>query len=204
MTARPAAAGASRFHLELPAPVSWSRLTSAATIIKMNNEVRFAAPWCLTVKIITVAVVALLLGVSIVGSQHLPDSTPLFARLSATLLPLAILAGTLPFIVRGYVISDGELRIERLGWQNRFALAEVVTVSADPKELRRSIRLCGSGGLFGFFGWFWNRPLGIYRAYGTDPQNAVVIKLKDRTIVVTPDAPQRFVAEVAARRLRSG
>ena len=58
-----------------------------------------------------------------------------------------------------------ELRIERLGWENRFALADVVAVCTDPKELRWSIRLCGSGGLFGFFGWFWNRTLGIYRAY---------------------------------------
>jgi hypothetical protein len=170
----------------------------------MNNEIRFSAPWCLAVKIITVVVVALLLGVSLIGSQHLPDSTPLFARLSATLLPLAILAGTLPFIVRGYILDERELRIERLGWQNRFALADVVAVSADPKQLRWSIRVCGSGGLFGFFGWFWNRTLGIYRAYGTDPKNTVVIKLKNRTIVVTPDDPQRFMAEVAARSLRSG
>lgn len=181
-----------------------NRREPGTTITKMNNEVRFSAPWCLAVKIITVAAVALLLGVSIVGSRHLPDSTPLFARLSATLLPLAILAGTLPFTVRGYVIADDELRIERLGWQNRFALADVVAVSADPKELRWSIRLCGSGGLFGFFGCFWNRTLGVYRAYGTDPKNTVVIKLKNRTIVVTPDDPQRFVAEVVSRSLRRG
>ena len=67
----------------------------------MNNEIRFSAPWSLAVKIITVVAGGLLLGVSFIGSWHLPDSTPLFARLSVTLLPLVILVGTLPFIVRG-------------------------------------------------------------------------------------------------------
>lgn len=165
----------------------------------MKNEIRFSAPWGLAVKITTVAVVALLMGVSILGSRHLPDSTPLFARLSATLLPLAILAGTLPFIVRGYVIADRELRIERVGWQNHISLAEVATVTADPEAMRGSIRLFGSGGLFGFFGWFRNRTLGTYRAYGTDPKHAVVLKLKSRTMVVTPHDPARFVQEILWR-----
>ena len=165
----------------------------------MKNETRFSAPWCLAVKIITIAVVVLLLGISTVGSRQLPDSTPLLARLALMLLPMAVLLGTAPFIVRGYVIADGELRIERLGWENRFALADVVSVSANPEAMRRSIRLCGSGGLFGFFGWFRNKTLGIYRAYGTDPKNTVVVKLKHRTIVVTPHDPTRFVEEILER-----
>ncbi|MEY4387720.1 MAG: hypothetical protein RLY20_3003, partial [Verrucomicrobiota bacterium] len=67
-------------------------------------------------------------------------------------------------------ITDDELRVERLGWQNRFRLADVKSVVADPEAMRWSIRLCGSGGLFGFFGWFRNRTLGTYRAYGTGPK----------------------------------
>jgi hypothetical protein len=165
----------------------------------MNNEIRFAAPWSAGVKIITLAALGLLLGIPVVSSVTLPESTPLFARLSATLLPIAILAGTMPFMVRGFVLTDDELRIERLGWQNRFKLADVKSVVADPESLRWSIRLCGSGGLFGFFGWFRNRTLGTYRAYGTDPKNTVVIRLHDRAIVVTPHDPTRFVEELTRR-----
>lgn len=171
-------------------------MTRPAIIQTMKNDIRFAAPWSLAVKIITLVVIALLLGVTILGSRHLPESTPLAARLAATVLPLAILLGTLPFIIRGYVINPRELRIERLGWSNRFALADVESVEANPDAMRWSIRLCGSGGLFGFFGWFRNRTLGTYRAYGTDPKNTVVVKFKDRTIVVTPRDPARFVAEM--------
>ena len=165
----------------------------------MNNEIRFAAPLSLAIKLISIIVVGLLLGVSIVGSYFMPASTPLFARLALALLPPVILLSTLLFVVRGYILTDGELRIERLGWENRFKLADVISVSADPDALRWSIRLCGSGGLFGFFGIFRNKTLGIYRAYGTDPQNTVVLKLRHRTIVVTPHDPKRFVEEVTRR-----
>lgn len=165
----------------------------------MKNEIHFSAPWSRAVKIVTFAVIVLLVGVSVVGSRHLSDTTPLSARFAATFLPLAILLGTLPFIIRGYVLTPHELRIERLGWSNRFALANVESVEANPEAMRWSIRLCGSGGLFGFFGWFRNRTLGTYRAYGTDPKNTVVIKFKDRTIVLTPQNPAGFVAEVLQR-----
>jgi hypothetical protein len=162
----------------------------------MNNEIRFTAPWSVGVKIISVLGTALLLGISLIGSQKIPESEPLAARLAATLLPLAVLLVTLPFIVRGYVLTGGELRIERLGWQNHFSLADVVSVEADPDAMRWSLRLFGDGGLFGYFGWFWNRKLGTYRAYGTNPKNTVVLKLSNRTIVITPHDPARFVEEI--------
>lgn len=165
----------------------------------MNNEIRFSAPWSLAVKITTVIVMALLFGITSIGSRLLPDSTPPLARLAIAIVPLVILLSTLPFIVRGYVLADGELHIERLGWQNRVALAGVVSVNADPEAMRGSLRLFGSGGLFGFFGWFRNKTLGTYRAYGTDPKNTVVLKLKNRTIVITPHDPERFVEETLRR-----
>ena len=165
----------------------------------MNKEIRFSAPWSPGVRIITFAVIAILVGVSLASSVHLGDSTPLFARVVATFLPLAILVASLPFIIRGYVLNDHELRVERLGWENRFALANVESVEANPDAMRWSLRLCGSGGLFGYFGWFRNRTLGTYRAYSTAPKKTVVLKLGDRTIVVTPDDPARFVEEVLRR-----
>lgn len=165
----------------------------------MKTEIRFAAPWSMAVKIITLVVLGLLLGVPVVSSITLPESTPLLARLSATLLPLVILAATLPFSVRGYALTEGELRIERLGWQNRFPLSEVKSVVANPEAMRWSVRLFGSGGLFGFFGIFRNKTLGTYRAYGTDPHKTVVIEFRNRTIVVTPDDPALFVEEVIRR-----
>lgn len=65
-----------------------------------------------------------------------------------------------------------------------------------------TLRLRGGGGLFGFFGWFWSLKLGVYRAGGSDPKLSAVVKLTHRTIAVAPGNPQRFVAEMDARRKR--
>lgn len=169
----------------------------------MNNELRFAAPWSLAVKIITVITMAILLGTSLFGAWGMPASTPVAVQSLMVFIPPLIILVTLPFAVRGYVLADQELRIERIGWQNRIPLTDVMTVTADPQAMRWSIRLFGSGGLFGFFGWFRNRTLGTYRAYGTDPKNTVVPKLRQHTIVVTPEDPARFVAEIIQRRSTS-
>jgi hypothetical protein len=162
----------------------------------MKPDLHFHAPWSTAVKLITVLATGLLVGVAMVGSRSLPADTPGLARFLVQVLPIAIVLGTLPFMVRGYVITGRELRIARLGWENCIPLRDIVSATADPAAMRWSIRLFGSGGLFGFFGWFRNRKLGTYRAYGTDPSNAVVIKLRQRTIVVTPHDPAAFVTAV--------
>lgn len=166
----------------------------------MKTETRFSAPWSSTVSVLTLVVIALLLTTSAVSCYAMPDKAPLTARLLAIVTPIAVLAFTLPFMVRGYVLTERELLIERLGWKNRIALGEIASTEIDPKAMRGSIRLCGCGGLFGFFGWFRNSKLGVYRAYCTDLKRCVVVKLTHRTIVVTPDDPAKFTAELDSLR----
>ena len=70
------------------------------------------------------------------------------------------------------------------------------SAEADPVALKGSIRLAGNGGLFAFCGWFRNSKLGVYRAFCTDLAHAVVLRFPDRTVVVTPDQPDKFVAAI--------
>ena len=63
----------------------------------------------------------------------------------------------------------------------------------DPSAMCGSVRTCGNGGLFSFTGWYWNRKIGKYRAFITDPAKAVVLVFANRRIVVTPDRPEDFV-----------
>jgi hypothetical protein len=165
----------------------------------MTDDRRFTAPWALSVRIITPAVCGILVAVSLIGATALPDHVPSFARSVAIILPLLVLAGTLPFLIGGYVLHERTLLIERLAWKTRIDLTALRSAVADPNAMRGSLRLFASGGLFGFFGWFRNHSLGLYRAYATDPRRAVVLKLSGRTVVVTPDDPDTFVAEVRRR-----
>jgi hypothetical protein len=169
----------------------------------MNSHVRFRAPWGLALMLVSVLSTLLLVGASVLCLSVLPPHQS-FVRFAAGVLPLFIVLGCLPFVVRGYVLTERELVIERLGWSNRWPLASLTWVAADPDALKRSLRLCGNGGLFSFCGWFRNKKLGTYRIFGTDPKRSVVLKFGPRTIVVTPDKPAEFVAEVNRRQTQAG
>lgn len=112
-------------------------------------------------------------------------------------LPVILLLIPLPSSVRGYVITPGHIEVRRLGRSVLLPLAGIVSVTGEPDGLRGSVRLFGSGGLYGITGWFWSRRIGRYRAYATDPERAVLLRYRDgRNVVLTPDDVQHFIVQV--------
>jgi len=160
------------------------------------NEV-FKAPWAISLIAITTVISALLLGVILVGLLTGPRSD--IAWIVATVvIPLVILLTSVFFSIRGYAIADATLYIQRIGWNTKIDLRNLTSADVDPQAMRNSLRKWGNGGLFSYSGKFYNRKLGNYQAYATDPSKAVVLKLRDRTIIVTPEHPERFVSQVLA------
>jgi len=164
----------------------------------MIAAVHFRAPWGALLTTVSVASTVLLAGASILSVSVMPPRLE-FVRLAAGVLPLAVVLGCLPFMVRGYVVTERELVIQRLGWTNRWPLAGLTAAEVDPDALKKSMRLWGNGGLFSFCGWFRNKKLGLYRLFATDPKRCVVLKFGPRTVVVTPDKPEEFVNEIRRR-----
>jgi hypothetical protein len=148
----------------------------------------FFAPWSTRLKVTTGGLVAILIIAAAVTAG--PGS----------LVLLAILLVTAAFAIRGYSVMDGKLLIHRLGWSNKFALANLVSAEVSPGATMGSLRTMGIGGLFGFVGHFHNEILGSYKAYATNEFNTVVLVFGDETIVVTPDEPEEFVEAVMAAR----
>ncbi len=168
----------------------------------MSQEYR--APWGASLKIVTCAACALCLGISGWAAIAISTRAGSVAYWIGLIGPLLLLLGAAPFAVRGYRVGDGVLEIERLGWSTRFTLASLESAeAADRRILAHSLRLFGNGGLFVFAGWFWNRRLGRYRAFGTNLKNIVVLKFRERTLVVTPESPERFVAAVLQHHPRA-
>jgi hypothetical protein len=64
------------------------------------------------------------------------------------------------------------------------------------KAMKGSLRTCGNGGVFSFTGWYWSQSLGFYRAFVMDLNRTVVLRFGRRTVVVSPDDPAGFVAEL--------
>jgi hypothetical protein len=166
----------------------------------MTDGLQFKAPWGTSLKAMTTLSVLLLTGVPLIGTFTGPRSDPMWI-LSMIVLPISILILAAFFAIRGFVLSEDTLCIRRLGWNSKLNLADLTSAKVDPDAMSRSVRTFGNGGLFCFAGWFRNRTLGSYRAFATDPRCAVVLRFKDRTVVVTPDNPKAFVAQI--NRLRS-
>ena len=140
--------------------------------------------------------VAVLLIVILAGLLAAPRQLPL-VRAGLVAVPLVLLLGALPFMIRGYVLTERNLEVRRLGWSTTLPLAGLLAVTGEPEGLRGSVRLFGNGGLFGISGWFWNRRIGRFRAYATDPGRVVLLRYRDgRKVVVTPDDVQHFIVRV--------
>ena len=69
---------------------------------------------------------------------------------------------------------------------------------ATPDDLRRAIRLRGSGGLFGYYGLFRSAKLGKFKAYVTDKNNRVVVITGSKTALFSPDDVDGFLNAIRA------
>jgi hypothetical protein len=156
----------------------------------------FSAPWSRSLRVATAASVTILLVVALAGQFTGPRQLLLW-RVAMVGVPIAVLLGSLPFMVRGYLLTETDIEVRRLGWSTLLPLAGLAAVTGEPEGLRGSLRLFGNGGLFGISGWFWNRRMGRFRAYATDPGRAVLLRYRDgRKVLVTPHDVQHFIVRV--------
>lgn len=159
-----------------------------------------AAPWPLTLKLVSgLATVALIIA-SIAVFRKVPTASG-FGYLAAA-VPLLVLAGSLFFGVSGYSLEGNRLQVHRLVTTTAIPLDGLARIRADPDACKGSLRVFGNGGLFAFTGWFYNRSLGRYRAFVTDFRHAVVLRFPDRVVVISPADPKEFVRRLAALRPR--
>jgi hypothetical protein len=65
------------------------------------------------------------------------------------------------------------------------------------KEVGISIRVCGAGGVFGGFGWFWSHRVGLFQAYVSRNDGLVLIRLASgKPFVLTPARAEEFIQAV--------
>ncbi len=161
----------------------------------MNPNVSFNAPWGTSIKWITALCTVILLGIPLISYFSGPLNDTVWI-LGLMVLPLSIFIITSFFMIQGYTLSGDILLIQRLGWQSKLNLRNLMSAEIDPEAMSRSIRTFGNGGLFCFAGAFRNKKLGSYRAFATDPKRSVILKFPNRTVVVTPDQPDVFITTV--------
>lgn len=163
----------------------------------MEPNLQFSAPWGYGLRATSWAATVLFCGVAAFG--YWQPGLPELVRWTLMLLPPLMLAGGAIGTVRGYELGAGELRIRRLFWDTRIPLEGLRAIEPDPEATRGSLRLFGNGGLYSYSGLFWNRRLGRYRLYATDPSRAVVLRFERRVVVVSPDKAAEFVRVLRGR-----
>lgn len=111
---------------------------------------------------------------------------------------LALFTGVALFAIRGYRLENGELLVRRPLWSTRYSLAGLASAERDPRALRPTLFGVGNNGFFAVDGWRRVDPYGWCRALATNAANAVVLRTAGRTLIVTPERPDEFVAEARA------
>jgi len=149
---------------------------------------QFSAPWSVSSKFITLLLSLVCLSVPIFIYVLSKNGTPFSpaVELLAVLGPFFVVGSGL-FSVLGYSISERKLIIHRPFWKTSFKLDGLEEATLRGEDFRVGVRLFGSGGFWGWTGWFWNREFGRYRFLGTRLEKVVVLRWKERTLVISPE-----------------
>ena len=157
----------------------------------------YEAPWSTSLIITSVFTTVICLGVSGGAAWETATGHQPAALRWVVLLPLIILFGCALFTVRGYEITSDAILVQRLLWSTALPRAGLESARVEPEIMRGSLRTFGSGGAFSFTGFYYNKRLGSYRAYVTDPRRPVVLRYASRRVVLSPAAPEDFVHDLA-------
>jgi hypothetical protein len=153
---------------------------------------RFSASYGTGVKIISISITLLLAGIAIFMTFMNEDVLkplpfPVFVFYIFVVLTLAI-----PYIlsIDSYSILPGEsIVINKVIGKVRIPFSNLTQIDVIPaNKMWLSIRLFGSGGLYGYFGIFYNKLYGRMTWYATQKKNTLVIITRDnKKILITPD-----------------
>jgi hypothetical protein len=157
----------------------------------------YDAPRNTATNAITICVIALFGCIPILATL-LNDRAPLFI-----VMPLlaGLLIVTWLFAPKKYEITPSELFVRRPGGDVRIPLRDIRGARLLQKDdLRGLLRTFGNGGLFGFYGRYWNRRLGTQRWYASRNSELVAIQTSTRLLVLSPEHPADFVNEINSKR----
>ena len=150
-------------------------------------------------KAITIGVTILFAVIIIAQFPVLPEAG--WAPILTTVGFLLIYGIAYAFRPISYILTNEQLIIHRPFADVKIDRLQVKSVELlEEGKLRLSVRLFGVGGLFGYYGKFANSKLGNMTWYATRRNKAVlVLTMENKKIILTPDEPERFVLDYAAK-----
>ena len=158
-----------------------------------------AAPLDRAARFLTGFVVLVLAAVGALGvvATARVDGGARWSSVVVVVLAAGVLGLAWAYAPAGYEVGPGELRVLRRAMPPKRYRAANEPARPYPPGLR-GIRLVGSGGFVGWYGLFWSRDLGRYRAHATDRGRTVLVRTTGLPVLVSPADPDAFVAASTA------
>ncbi|MEN6537028.1 MAG: PH domain-containing protein [Bryobacteraceae bacterium] len=152
------------------------------------SPTEFSASYDRTTKIMSVAVCVLLVVVSLASHNAIASS-----------FSVLVVALGYAYSPRGYAISVRTIIVRRLIGNVRIPLESIREARRVTKDdLCRSIRVWGSGGMFGYYGLFRTSKLGMCWWYLTNRQDVVVVITESKRALFSPDNVDGFLSAIQA------
>ena len=156
----------------------------------MSDPLFAAAPLDRSTKLTTAALVVAIVGITL--TIPIAEAGPVGSAVGIG-LPIAVLVLGYGLSPRAYLVQPGRLQVLRRWFGSKtFRIDSVAPTSA--LFGLGGIRLAGSGGAFGWYGLFWRKGTGRYRAYVTDRAQLVVCDGPDGVVVLSPADRHAFLA----------
>jgi len=144
---------------------------------------------------IGITILFLVIGFGPLFFDHdLKNSVPIFVDIFL-FLAYGLCFGLSP---QSYEINEKNLIIKRLFKNVVINRSQIISAtSVESSKVRWAVRTFGVGGLFGYFGKFWNKEFGDMTWYATQRSHTVlIITDQHQKIVLTPDEVDLFIEEV--------
>lgn len=114
------------------------------------------------------------------------------------LISVLIIVLAYAYSPRGYSVWQGEITIKRIAGSVRLNLRDARELRrATADDLRGTLRLFGSGGMFGYYGLFRTSKLGRAWWYVTDRSNIVIVVTGAGVTLISPDDVDGLLAACA-------
>jgi len=105
------------------------------------------------------------------------------------LFVVAVFVGSYLLSIKSYAVENNQLVIKKIAGERRIEIADIEEIRLIEKgDMFGTIRTFGNGGLFGYYGKFYNRTFGSMTLYTTQRTNRIFIRTKSGSkIVISPD-----------------
>lgn len=132
----------------------------------------------------TIGVILLVIVIAIAGFAW---NQPILVQFDIV-VPFAVVVMCYLFAPKSYTVNENELTINRPIGKVHIALKDIIKVEKIDRFEGFTIRTFGNGGLFGFYGRYYNSVIGKMILYTTRSNNRILIKTnKEKNIVISPD-----------------